>query len=417
MKIDCHCHVFDNDCVPVGGMLASRFGISLSRKAGEWIKKVKGGAEWTSIGNLLSFENFFFDVLALFRQAADRQEKDSLFAVLKSPGDFLAFMKIGRLGIKKIAMELMRRAPQMDVWVPLMVDMSHAYPGSGSARTYETQKEIMSGLVLEAGGRFMPFYGFDPRGKDALDKAVRAIEGQGFVGIKLYPPLGFKPAENEEPGVEEALWNLYAFCCDSRPAIPITVHCSWSAGVYSNEHRPGIGNPKSYYRHLADPAHWRPVFARFPRLKVNFAHFGGLGEWAALAAGDTPRERWSDTILEFMRDYENVYTDLSFHGVVTSPLADGYRKVLEKRIRGVEGKVLLGSDWYMLRIQCPLQNYWRSFETLIPDLYERAVGENAFKFLASRATEEYFPRFFTVNQRDLPKAYREPFNGAVPSSG
>jgi hypothetical protein len=27
MKIDCHCHVFNNDCIPAVGLLQSRFGI------------------------------------------------------------------------------------------------------------------------------------------------------------------------------------------------------------------------------------------------------------------------------------------------------------------------------------------------------------------------------------------------------
>jgi len=29
MRIDCHCHVFNNDCIPVPGLLQSRFGITV----------------------------------------------------------------------------------------------------------------------------------------------------------------------------------------------------------------------------------------------------------------------------------------------------------------------------------------------------------------------------------------------------
>jgi len=153
---------------------------------------------------------------------------------------------------------------------------------------------------------------------------------------------------------------------------------------------------------MAHPKHWAKVLEIFPVLKVNLAHFGGLGEWTARANGNPPRENWADPIVALMRDYENVYTDLSFHSLPTSSLAEAYREVLLEKIRGLGHKVLLGSDWYMSRMHGPLQDYWQGFEGLFSELFDKMTGENAVAFLRSEATERFFPRFFASGGRLRP---------------
>ena len=109
---------------------------------------------------------------------------------------------------------------------------------------------------------------------------------------------------------------LYSYCCqNTKNPITVTAHCSWSAGVYSNEHVPGITDIKTYYRNMAHPSNWEEVFTKFPYLKLNLAHFGGLGEWEARAKGTRSRKNWVDSIITLMKEYDNVYTDISFHGL------------------------------------------------------------------------------------------------------
>jgi predicted TIM-barrel fold metal-dependent hydrolase len=143
------------------------------------------------------------------------------------------------------------------------------------------------------------------------------------------------------------------------------------------------------------------VLKRYGNLKLNLAHFGGAGEWERqaggkpVAAGD---KNWVDTILSLMREHENVYTDLSFHGILTLKNGDAYGRALREKICGVETRVLLGSDWYMSAIQCDLAHYWHNFETLFPDLFDSLTGPNALRFLRSEASEAFLPAFLASRQ-------------------
>ncbi len=410
MRIDCHCHIFDNDCVPLSGMLASRFGVAVGKRAAKLISDLKGGRLDGSLRDY--FREVSIDPGAVLNSMIDPQEKDNFLFILKHLSNFPAFLKIGAMDMPWILNRMKHDSPGVDIWVPLMMDMTHAYPGSQPAISFETQREVMTRLTLEAKGRVMPFFAFDPRSgpADPVEKAKTAIETQGFVGIKLYPPLGYKPVGNDDPKVEDALMRLYRYCCSNENnLIPITVHCSWSAGVYSNEHVPGVTHIKTYYRNFARPSYWRNVLQKFPKLKLNLAHFGGLGEWEALSKGNAPRENWVEPILGLIKDHDNVYTDLSYHGIPTTDLAEGYKRVLIERINGLEHKVLLGSDWYMSRMQCTLDDYWKGFETLLSDLFYKMTGENAIAFLKSEATTKFFPRFFYSNQSMILDQYQNLF--------
>ena len=410
MRIDCHCHIFNNDCVPIAGMLASRFGIAIGKRASRLIDDIKSG---NSIGSWRDdLTDLSFDMQSI-RSLFDFQEKDNLRFILEHIDNFLAFLKIGIMDIPRILEGMVQNASGIDVWVPLMMDMSHAYhPYRQPVCSFESQRKIMSQLTLDARGRIMPFYAFDPRSgpPDPVETLQEAIETQGFVGVKLYPPLGFKPMGNDDPAIEHALMRLYEYCCQNTKApIPITSHCSWAAGVYSNERVPGINNIRTYYRDMAGPSHWEKALKRFPSLKLNLAHFGGLGEWEAMARGDTPHKNWVDPVTALIKHYDNVYTDFSYNGIPTTDLADAYRNIVLEKTRGIEQKLLLGSDWYMSRMQCSLNDYWQGFETLFPDLFDNMTGENAVSFLTSDAAMAYFPKFFNSNERNLLDQYKNLF--------
>ena len=127
--------------------------------------------------------------------------------------------------------------------------------------------------------------------------------------------------------------------------------------------------------------------------------------------GDTPHKNWVDPVTALIKHYDNVYTDFSYNGIPTTDLADAYRNIVLEKTRGIEQKLLLGSDWYMSRMQCSLNDYWQGFETLFPDLFDNMTGENAVSFLRSDAAMAYFPKFFNSNQRNLLDQYKDLFTG------
>jgi predicted TIM-barrel fold metal-dependent hydrolase len=392
------------------GLLASRFGVAIGKKAFNLVDDLRKGrleGNWQDHIRQLSFHP-----MEALRALTDRQDRDNLLFVVDHLRHFISFLEIGTLEIPEILARMKAGAPGIDIWVPLMMDMSYAYPGSRPDVRFERQRALVTELTAQAGGRIMPFYAFDPRRArpDPTEEVNRAMEDQGFVGIKLYPPLGYMPIGNADRNVERALEGLYAYCCrNEEHPIPITVHCSWSAGVYSNEYAAGVSNIRSHYRQMAHPSHWARVLKRFPGLKVNLAHFGGLGEWEARAKGEIPEENWVDPILDLMKRYDHVYTDLSFHGLPATGLAEDYRRVLLEKIRGVEHKVLLGSDWYMSRMQCRLEDYWEGFKALLPEHFDQMCSSNAVSFLRSEATERFFPRFFESGGGRLGRSFRDLF--------
>lgn len=120
-----------------------------------------------------------------------------------------------------------------------------------------------------------------------------AIGKHGFLGVKLYPPMGFRPDGNRESGqsypdrvhatlrgfgltlelgeeLDRVLWDLYVWC--AREGVPIMAHAY-------NSQAAGDG-----YGCRASPAYWRQVLKRIREnqdipperrfLRLNLAHFG-----------------------------------------------------------------------------------------------------------------------------------------------
>ena len=321
--------------------------------------------------------------------------------------------------MEEIAKRILKSS-NVDIIVPLMMNFDHGHKKNPPATPFNDQLATMICLTLTARGRIMPFFAFDPRAdvlrKDPIHSARKAIEEQGFVGIKLYSPLGYLPWDDTNPRVRKSLYELYSYCCYGQQGahrshpIPITAHCSWCAGAYSRQAVPGVSNLTKHYRRYAHPEHWKKVLKEFPMLKLNLAHFGGLGEWEALSRKRKPDHEWIETICDMIRKHDNVYTDLSFHGLPASVLAAPYSKLLHDRIDGIEEKILLGSDWYMSRAQCRLSEYWQGFKkSLSPQRFEMMTSANAITFLQSDATQTFLPDFFSRHQVEMKRSCMLPF--------
>ena len=178
--------------------------------------------------------------------------------------------------------------------IPLMMDIRYFFGHSlqmgqtipTGTLSFETglQKQIDALQVLSAAGNCYPFFAVDPR-RPGVIEAI--LDGQyvtrkpgGFYGIKLYPRLGYHPMAGRLP-------ELYSYC--AKNDIPITTHCSTG----------GFPPWKTENGEFCNPENYRSALELNPGLRIDIAHWG-YGSY-----------QWSGTILNLMRTYTNVYSDLS----------------------------------------------------------------------------------------------------------
>jgi len=242
------------------------------------------------------------------------------------------------------------------------------------------------------GPRVHGFVGFDPlrqalydyhqrkpTDKDPMAVVRRAIEVArisdststkttgGFVGVKLYPPMGFRAIDNEhlsddrfnEPAylrspdmglgseiggkLDAALSRLYTWC--SANNVPIMAHTSHSFG------------PNSDYEDRADPAFWANVLKQdaFPRLRINLAHFGHFNNAVQYARSESYVDKcWEWTIGKIIASSTEayVYADISSLGEIlkTGPSRKivGCMKAFKEHFPNSDERLLYGTDWSMI---------------------------------------------------------------------
>lgn len=259
-----------------------------------------------------------------------------------------------------------------------------------------------------------PFVGFDPwrhvddlahnarngvtQRKIALDVVKDAIEKKGFVGVKLYPVMGFRPMGNaefdsagkdDEPfppylrsnvrlaqyaegfgqKLDDAMSDLFRFCHDNE--VPIMAHCTDSKSAFEATFK-GETKRSSERSH---PKYWRPLLlpgkngeaAKYPALRLNLAHMAfGTGEKSG-------ENTWAAGIKELLENCPNVFGDASYFSEILSEgnakkhcgTLDAFAKTATAYFKQTPGapfscfdKVMYGSDWYMPAMQ-------RNFETFL----------------------------------------------------
>lgn len=238
----------------------------------------------------------------------------------------------------------------------IVLPMDFTYMGAGvSKQAYLDQISELRHLKRDPiiGPRIHPFVAIDPRRDGFLQLAHDLIENHGFAGIKIYPALGFFPQDDR-------LTPLWEWAEEFQ--IPIMTHCS-RGGVYfrgdpNDIQWPGnvqidtsfLAPNSSWTDHLSDPVRFRPVLKRFPKLKVCFAHMGGDIECQNWLSAPWPSHlaetNWLSVILGFIKEYPNVYTDISFVGYDRNLHA-----LINVLIRDpkIGDRILFGSDFYMVQ--------------------------------------------------------------------
>ncbi|GAB4233560.1 MAG: hypothetical protein Kow0032_16910 [Methyloligellaceae bacterium] len=248
----------------------------------------------------------------------------------------------------------------------------------------------------------------------ALDVVKDAILNRGFVGVKLYPPMGYRPIANAElpasafppaaagepyahrfgAALDEALLTLYRFCASHD--VPIMAHTAPSnaAGVYETPD----GRSRSYAER-AHPRYWERVLALpgLSGLRLNLAHFG------AGVAGE-PDAGWRAVIGQLMDRHPHVYADLAHYaemvldnftgsGQHCQEAANVLDPLRRRFLRPPAGKVraqrlLYGSDWSMLAKEF----YYADYLPVVAHMYRRKIHSvgagarrNARAFLCGNA--------------------------------
>jgi predicted TIM-barrel fold metal-dependent hydrolase len=252
---------------------------------------------------------------------------------------------------------------------PAMLDIS-LWVEDDRLTSIQDQVDVMTRVSLRrAGQRSHGFVGFDPLRQAIHDKSGgpasaepmaivrRAIERGGFIGVKLYPPMGFRPFDNAalgtafpdvvtkplgpQPGaaLDRALAKLYDWCAANN--APIMAHA-----VASNEAGPDYGL-------RADPKYWAMALEKYPALRINMAHFGGFRR-----IGDPPKldATWEWTVGRmFARAPQSyVFADLSYYSEMLGD-AGVKRKALLAHLAAFRktypvsaDHLIFGSDWTMV---------------------------------------------------------------------
>jgi len=234
---------------------------------------------------------------------------------------------------------------------------------------YEMHMKELEELSKKYPGKVFPFLAIDPRRVGIMKLIdIKLNKGKGiFTGIKLYPPLGYLPTN---PGLVQ----VFDYCI--KYDIPVTTHCSeggimnfrkenyvasWEVGNQLIDFG-GIEKSKSGF--YAAPENWIPVLKRWPKLRLNFAHFSAT-------------EKWVELIISLMKEYQNIYTDISYLSNTSSAakihdIIDN-NPILEKRL-------MFGTDFIMILLDRSLGGLEKYFNNY-SELKSRFLFENAISFI------------------------------------
>lgn len=245
-----------------------------------------------------------------------------------------------------------------------LVDFEHWYRDPAGSPLAD-QMKLHSLLSEFSGGYMLPLMAYNPW-SDILTKGgslgmVRdAVENHGFIGAKIYPPVGFLPAGNtahprnskwpwpDHAQLNEHLEAFFSECASL--GIPVMAHANSTQGRDAEQ--------DTYSR----PEGWEALVARLAERRqvplVDLGHFGGDGGGGGRKGKKAPANDWPVRFARLMGQSggEGFYGDLGYwSGLRTCGTGDQACSVALDRLAaakkaypGIERRLMYGSDWFMM---------------------------------------------------------------------
>ncbi|MDR3775701.1 MAG: amidohydrolase family protein [Terracidiphilus sp.] len=355
----------------------------------------------------------------------------------------------------------------VDLMVANLVDYDWPLAEGCSTRTsLRDQLDVMERISVFTRGQVHAMVPFDPMRQVARKAGIKpdaaahchysgtasdlsfseitaAVESRGFLGIKLYLPMGFLPTGNGgvTPETWDQLWlpkwmklpvyypsdkltkrfgermdeeldSLYHWACANQ--VPITAHAEASQG------------PSMAFDLDAVSTQWAQVLAKYPDLRINFGHTGDISSNETAVGCALPAD--SQTLIGLFGTGKGVagdfaYGDLSYaEGVLTNQqelqcrLLSLFEKPTQKDKPNAYDRLMYGTDWLMLLQEPHVENYQSDFESLMteidlackqtPPISQRFFGLNAARWLGlarGEATRTRLDDFYKHNAIDEPR--------------
>jgi predicted TIM-barrel fold metal-dependent hydrolase len=243
----------------------------------------------------------------------------------------------------------------VDAVLGSLVDFDHWL--AAAPRSAQEDQITLHGRLRELhGGYFRPVVAYNPwtdivQQGAALARVLTAC-AQGFVAVKIYPPIGFRPSGNStiaantrkpRPNLQQLDRVLETFfdSCAER-GLPVIAHTAHSNG--RDDAHDDFGGPEG----------WEALLRRYATAAkspiVDLGHFGGANETS-----------WTADFADLMRRQPQIqmYGDLGFWDALAcgagsttecSAARDRLKRVLAVGVgtQTVADRTMFGTDWLML---------------------------------------------------------------------
>lgn len=345
---------------------------------------------------------------------------------------------------EKLAADHARQGFSPLLLCPAIVDYDNWLGEHVETSPIPLQVEVMGRVALRKKGPAVHGYvGFDPLRQVLFDKGIRkdydplqvvvdAIRLHGFVGVKLYPPMGFRATGNElatcqtypDTKTFQQLLNgqpvdQSTARCEVRPEdgsrqigasldkamgrlFDACVREGGSVIAHANNSNSG-GND---YSKRADPEFWLPVFRKWPTLRVCLAHFGHFASTSDSEKGKPlPESSWEWTLGRHLKanPMAPVFGDISYLSELfgrTDADLSAYTVTLKRWLSEFDPDcqhLMFGTDWTMLGLDKSYDIFsgsvYEYFRTRVftggdgkdAERLKRLFSGNAAKFLSLRA--------------------------------
>lgn len=397
--IDVHSHIFNAKDLPIRGYLKRRFEF----------KGVRGILFDIAIfDSLVSCLRHNWEIIVDYGDGKPENHSPKIIeAIIKEAGyegliDWGILLSKERTSIVEELLEFSNPF-NVDLHTPLVTDFTFWFEQSkinedGKDIPIHVQiDEIYESIILKKQGKIHPFVPFcparaiafekklkDPYGNPILDpyKMVEdAVKKKGFIGLKLYPAIGYRPRRNsvvedkrkrkipfyknferysgfESQDYERVLSKIFDICIELD--IPVTTH-SAMGGLEAFPNSSYVFGHSGVWDYLLREDKYKN------KLKLNLAHFGWHDDYSL---GDP--DGWAEDICNLIAKYETVYTDV---GLVK---AFANKKLAKNKFRDifcyypeVKDKILFGTDWHpLVKEKC-----YNSFSGTLNHIFQELIRE------------------------------------------